>query len=613
MMPVEESIPRSATSEGGATSRDAAGPNRRPEGAERTEAPPFLLVAAVVATVLAAILITYWPALSAGALYMDDKFYLGPAMRNPSWASVKAIVGEVLSPSLVNGYYQPLALLSILFDFVIAPAGGAMATIHRTTLVLHLLNVVLVICLLRALFGNWLAAAAAGLLYGLHPLNADAVLWVAERKTVLSSCFALGSLLLYVQQARHQSQTGRVDPKRYAASLVLYACALLSKPTALPLLALLPLLDAWPLRRLGKRAWLDKLPFLLICGLSAAITIISQSRSGDVGRAEFMKPQAFPVVAAFSLGFYCAKLLVPEGLVSDYGPPQPFSLTNPAVLGYALVGVAVAVAVVVSARRTRAWVVGGAFFVVALLPTLGIIRFTWSVTANRSVYFPMVGWLIPLTWQLSRLWQGDRPFDAAAFRSAGAKVALVLVVVLATAASVVTRRYEAHWRDSVALLEYYVSEKPEEGTFYTRLGNEWIVRRDYAKAIAAFEQAARFNPFWTENHLNLGRALFTVGRYAEAKPAFATALRQHPNDWRAHMLMGMTLERLEEPAGALLEFQRASELAPQAAQPHFNIANVLAGQGKLPEAAAEYRRTLRLEPRFTEARVALDQIEAKLR
>jgi Flp pilus assembly protein TadD len=578
------------------------------EGAERRA---FLLVALVVASVVATVLIVYWPALSAGALYMDDKFYLGPVMRNPSWASVKAIFGEVLSPSMVNGYYQPLSLLSILFDFLIAPAGEAIATIHRTTLLLHLLNVVLVICLLRALFGNWLAAAAAGLLYGLHPLNADAVLWIAERKTVLSSCFALLSLLLYVHHARNQARTGRLDGKRYAASFVLYACALLSKPTALPLLALLPLLDAWPLERLGKRAWLEKAPFLLICVLSTVVTIISQSRSGDVGRAELMKPQAFPVVAAFSLGFYVWKLLFPVGLVSDYGPPPSFSLTNPVVLGYALVAIVVAVAIVLSARRTRAWVVGGAFFVIALLPTLGIIRFTWSVTANRSVYLPMVGWLIPLTWHLGRTWQSDRGIDRSAFASARAKAALVLIAVLAAASAVVTRRYEAHWRDSVALLEYYVSEKPEEGTFYTRLGNEWIVRRDYPKAIAAFEQAARFNPFWTENHLNLGRALFTVGRYAEAKPAFAMALRQHPNDWRAHMLMGMTLERLHDLAGALLEFRRASELAPQAAQPHFNIGNVLASQGKMPEAAAEYRQTLRLEPRFTEARVALDQIEAK--
>lgn len=595
---------RSATPGGAATSHAAAAPIDRSASAR-------LVVASLVAAVLATVLIVYWPALSAGALYMDDKFYLGPVLRNPSWASVKAIFGEVLSPSMVNGYYQPLSLLSILLDFLIAPEGGALPAIHRTTLVLHLLNVALVICLLRALLGHWLAAAAAGLLYGLHPLNADAVLWVAERKTVLSSCFALASLLLYVQHARREVETGRLDGKRYGLSLVFYACALLSKPTALPLVALLPLLDLWPLARLSKRAWLEKVPFLLICVLSAVVTIISQSRSGDVGRAELMKPQAVPVVAAFSLGFYLWKVVLPAGLVSDYGPPQPFSLTNPAVLGHALVAVAVAVAIVLSARRTRAWVVGGAFFVIALLPTLGIIRFTWSVTANRSVYFPMIGWLIPVAWYLGRAWPSDSGPAGTSFRTARAKVALVLVVALAAIAAVATRRYEAHWRDSVALLEHYVSEKPEEGTFYTRLGNEWIVRRDFPKAIAAFQQAARFNPFWTENHLNLGRALFTVGRYAEAKTAFATALQQHPNDWRAHMLMGMTLERLQTPEAALSEFRRASVLAPQAAQPHFNIANVLAGQGRMTEAAAEYRQTLRLEPRFTEARVALEQIETK--
>ena len=279
---------------------------------------------------LGIVLATYWPALSAGALYMDDKFYLGaPEMRNPSWASVKKIFGEVLAPTVVKGYYQPLALTSIMVDFLDPAAANNLRPFHRTTLLLHVLNVALVVVLLYLLFGNWLTSCLLGLLYGLHPLNADAVLWIAERKAVLSTFFALWSLVLYVLYARHADQTRHRDWKRYGASLFMYMCAVLSKPTAVPVVALLLVLDYWPLRRLNRRALIEKAPFLIVCGLSAAVTVISQSRSFDAGRVEMMHGFYLPFVIAYSIGLYLFKTAWPAGLVYDYPFPQPFSVDKP--------------------------------------------------------------------------------------------------------------------------------------------------------------------------------------------------------------------------------------------------------------------------------------------
>lgn len=566
----------------------------------------LLVSAAILGTALGIVLAVYWPALSAGALYMDDKFYLGPAAQHPSWASVKAIVGEVLSPSTVNGYYQPLSQLSVMLDFLDPRATASLVPFHRTSLVLHLANVALVVLFLHALFRHWVTAASLGTLWGLHPLNADAVLWVAERKTVLSTAFALGSLLCYVAYARHADRTGRGDWKRYGGALVAYICAALSKPTTLPVVLLLPLLDFWPLGRPLRRNWLEKLPFAVICVLSATVTVVSQAHAGDGGHSQLMKPHYVPLVMGYGLGFYLLKLSWPTGLVSDYLAPQPFGLGHPEVLGPTIVTLVVAAAVALSARRTRAWLGGGLFLLITLLPTLGLIRFTASVTANRFVYLPMVGLLLPLAWHLGRWWDGR----AGQKKAVAARALLAIVVTaLIPASAFATRRYESHWQTSVGLLQYYISQAPNDGRFHTRLGNEWIARRDYPSAIAAFEKAARLNPGWTENHLNLGRALFTVGDYPAAQQAFTEALRQTPNDWRAHMLMGMTLEQQQDPNAALRAFRAAAQLAPKAAQPHFNIAQILAAQGDRDGAAEEYRRALVLEPRFAGARRALAEIE----
>jgi protein O-mannosyl-transferase len=581
---------------------------RSDASASRWDGP--VLSAALVAAVLVGVLATYWPALSAGALYMDDKFYLGPITQHPSWASVKTIFTEVFSPSMVNGYYQPLSLLSMMLDFLDPAATNSLLPFHRTTLLLHVLNVALVVGLLYVLFGKWLTACLLGLLYGLHPLNADAVLWIAERKTVLSTTFALSSLLLYATYARQASREGRGDWKRYGAALFMYVCAVLSKPTALPVALLLPVLDYWPLGYRGRKAWLDKVPFLAVGVLCAVVTVVSQAQAGDAGHTHFMKPHYLPLVMGYSVGFYLLKLVYPAGLVSDYSAPHPFGLTNAEVLGCTIIALGFVAAIVLSAQRTRAWLAGGLFFGIAILPTLGIVRFTSSMTSNRSMYLPMVGLLLPLAWQMNRWWDLDR--GASALKTTGRRTIVAGVgIALAVASALATRGYQSHWRDSVALLQHYIGERPGEWKFHTRLGNEWIQRRLYPLAILEFKEASRLNPAWTENHLNLGRALFTVGDYGEAHRSFATALQQTPNDWRAHMLMGTTLVRQQDQDGAIREFYAAAGLAPKAAQPHFNLAEVLAQQGRTAEAAEEYRQTLHFEPRFAEARTALDRILAE--
>jgi tetratricopeptide (TPR) repeat protein len=571
--------------------------------------PPWLVPALTLIAVLGVVLATYWPALSARAQYMDDKFYVGTHLtQHPSWGSVTTFFREVFAPSMVNGYYQPLTFVSVMLDFLDPAAATSLLPFHRTTLLLHLLNVALVMVLLRSLFRNWITAGLLALLYGLHPLNADAVVWIAERKTVLSAFFALSSLLLYVAYAKRAEQLGRNDWKRYGASLFLYGCALLSKPTALPLVAVLFVLDYWPLGRLGRRTLLEKVPFVVLALLSAVVTVVSQVHSGEAGMVHFIKLYYVPLTIAYGVGFYLLKVIWPTALVSDYLYPQPLGLTNVEVLGSAIITVGVIAALALSVRRTRAWLAGGLFFFLMLLPTLGLIRYTSSIATNRSMYLPMVGLLLPLQWAFANLWQKS----VGALKLSTVRVIAVCVgAVLATSSAYATRNYESHWQDTLTLLRYYLSQQPNDWRLHTRMGNEWIQRGDHRAAIGEFNEAIRLNRGWTENHLNAGRALFTLGDYAEAAQAFSVALEQTPNDWRAHMLMGMTRQRLGQLDGALLEFQTAAHLAPKAAAPHFNIATILGQQGKLDEAVAEYRETLRLEPRSTEARRALDVLGAR--
>jgi len=605
-----------------------AGPGLQPSSADQLGRPAAAGVArwrrlvvpvAVLSAVLGIVLATYWPALSASATYMDDRFYIGePLVRHPSWASVKKFFGEVLSPSLVNGYYQPLSQLSLMLDSLDPRAASGLMPFHRTTLLLHLLNVALVATLLHLLFGNWPAAGLLGLLYGLHPLNADAVLWVAERKTVLSTAFALGSLLFYVLRARQSRQTHGREWKRYCASLFLYACALLSKPTALPLAALLLVLDYWPLKRLNRSALLEKAPFFVVAGLSAVVAIISQERAAQAGNTQLLNPLYLPLVVTYCFGFYLSKIVHPTALVSDYPNPEPFGLANHQLLATVVAATVVLLAVGLSVRRTRAWLAGVVFFLLALLPTMGIVRFTLSLAANRSVYLPMVGLLLPLGWGLGRLWDAS----IGALKLSTVRALLFGMGALLVVGSIgVTRRYESHWcgvpgseanaDGTLNLLNYYLTQSPNDWRLHTRLGNEWMERGNRPSAIVEFREAARLNPKWAGNHLNLGRALFTVGQYSEAKQAFANALTRTPNDGRAHLMMGFALLREDDLGGALREFRTAAQLDPSQAIAHYHAAETLARLGRVDEAIEEYRKTLRIEPMHVRALMGLQALMEK--
>ena len=223
--------------------------------AEGTPRRPTVVLAALAVGVAVAVMIGHWPALSARALAFDDDKHIfqNVLVQNPGFSSARRIVGEVLEPS-VGGYYKPLSMLSLMLDRAVADQPDDVRPFRRTSLGLHVVNTILVVVLLYQLFGQPWVAALVGLLFGLHPCTVEAIPWTAERKALVSAFFSLWCLVLYVRYARRRGWGF------YAAALVMYLCALLSKPTATPVVALLLLLDYWPIRRLSWRAVWEKLP-----------------------------------------------------------------------------------------------------------------------------------------------------------------------------------------------------------------------------------------------------------------------------------------------------------------------------------------------------------------
>jgi tetratricopeptide (TPR) repeat protein len=513
------------------------------------------ILAAAVGVCAAAV---HWPVLSTRALWLDDDQYLtkNPLVQQPGWHNAARFFAEVFAPSTVRGYYQPLTMVSLMLDRAVAAGPEDLAPFRRTSLVLHAANTALVVVFLGLLFDAPWAAALAGLLFGLHPVTTEVTPWVAERKTLLATFFALVALILYLHFVRTERRGV------YIGVLVAFGLALLAKPTATPLPILMLILDAWPLRRLSSRALREKIPLFVLAAVFAVITLISQTKTASaLLPTEYTLPR-IPLLLFHNLGFYARNLIWPIGLAPYYPFPEPFALSNPAVLTTTAAGVGLCIGLWLLRRRAPGLWAGALFAIFALLPTLGLIGFTTAIACNKYLYLPIVGLLLTLTaWLAGSTAVAEK-------RPAWRRVAAPLAVLAAAGSLIpVTRDYLTRWRDSETLLGYALARTP----------HSYLVHNNYGT--------------WLAEH----------GRLHEALEHFRTAVRLRHDYWIARINLGIALRDLGRLDEAVAVFRQMVAEVPNHANPHFNLATVLARQQRIAEACEEYAIAVRLDPRYSAA------------
>jgi len=597
------------------------------------------LLAVLIVVVAIAVLVTHWPALSAQSLTFDDGQYLtdNPLVQNPSWTTAKRFLTEVLEPSTVKGYYQPLAMLSLMLDVAMGASVDDLYVFHRTSLALHILNTSLIILLLYLLFGQASPAALVGLLYGLHPLTVEPIPWVGERKTLLAACFALGCLVCYVRYAQTR---GKLP---YFGSLLCFLFALMSKPTSTPLPVLLLLLDYWPLRRLSKRSIIEKLPFFVIAALFAGITIISQDRTASAvmpGEAIVLPggntPFRIPLVLCHNIVFYLYKTVWPANLSSHYPYPEPLSIAHPMMLA-GVIGTFILIGVLIlSLRWTRALAAGWLFFFVAIFPTMGVIGFTNVIASDKYAYLPAVGLLLPITWYLGKWWGPGWGADRSTRRVVRV---LVVVLLIATAEVAATRQYLKVWQDTKTLHQHMIALAPHSSSLYNNLGaalaekgkldeaagyfrqalhckpndpesrnnlaNVLVQQNKAAEAIEQYRQSLQVLPDSTETYNNMGNALYTLGKLDEAIAAYREAIRLDAENVHAHKNLGIALLRQGSVDMGVDHIARAFQVDAGNVECRYQFGIALMRQGKLTEAVVHLTEVIRRKPDWVEARAQL--------
>ena len=323
----------------------------------------------VIPLLLAITLAVFWPVQSHGFIRHDDDAYV---YENPHVNTGLTFANVGWALTAMHAYnWHPVTWISHMLDvqvYGLDPGGH-----HRTNLLLHLANVVMLYLALRRITGFGWRSGFVAVLFAIHPLHVEPVAWVAERKELLSTAFLLLAILAYARYVKQPSV------RRYLAVCLLAALGLMSKPMLVTLPLVLLLLDYWPLCRMGsggktlRELIVEKLPLFLLAGASSIITLIAQWRGGAVAAIEGFPFGVRVANAVLSYVRYLGKMFWPAGLAVPY--PHPGSNLPPwQIAGAAVLLILLTFAAVRVAAKHPYVAVGWLWYLITLFPVIGWSR-----------------------------------------------------------------------------------------------------------------------------------------------------------------------------------------------------------------------------------------------
>ena len=533
--------------------------------------PTLLTVVAAAVALLATV--PYLGVTEADFIGFDDPGYV---VNNPmvnEGLRGEAVVEAFTTSRMAN--WHPLTWVSHMLD--VSLFGLDAGAHHLVNVALHGAAAVLLLLALVTLVGGglWPAALVAAL-FAAHPLRAESVAWISERKDVLSGALFMACLLAYGRWAHRDGGRGEkpAGGRLPTAALLLFALGLLAKPMVVTLPFVLLLLDAWPLGRVATRGWpallREKLPFFGLAALSVVATVLAQDAGHSIKSTGLVSTGARLANAPVAVLHYVRDSLAPGELAFFY--PHPAMVGEATSTGALLAGLALLVGVTFAAlvlrRAAPGVLVGWLWFLGTLVPVVGLVQVGEQCHADRYTYLPGVGLGIALAFGLAAL----------ARRVPAARPAIVVVALAAvTHAAWRTPAQVATWQDSRTLYEHALTVAPDNPVVLTLLGALELDAGELDGAREHLEAAVALQPRLVKAHYNLGSAHLAAGDEAAAEAAFGRVLA----------------------------------LAPEHSEAHNNLGVLLAGQGRLGEAVEHLKRAVAADPTNARARSNLEAVRAR--
>jgi tetratricopeptide (TPR) repeat protein len=615
--------------------RPAAGALRTSAAPSPTATPSRRSVLLFTALALAALL-AYQPAWN-GAPVWDDDAHLTP----PSMQSLDGLRRVWFEPGATQQYYP---LVHSAFWLLNEVWGHHTLGYHIVNIVLHALCAFLIAVLLQRLAVA--GALLAAVIFALHPVHVESVAWISELKNTLSGVLYLAAALAYLRfdssrrTGVNERGPGRPGPEApatrgsgsaYAAALLLFVGALLSKTVTATLPAALLVVFWWRGSLSWRRDVVPLVPFFVLGVAAGLFTVwMEQHVIGAQGSGFEFSFVERCLIAGRAFWFYLGKLLVPVNLMFVY-PRWAISQSDASLYFYLLAAIALLAASWWLRHRSRAPLAALLLFTGTLAPALGffnVFPFRYSFVADHFVYLASVP---AIAFAASSLVAGLQHFgrervEAAAIMAVGIPLGMLTWTQSRQYASadtllrVTLEKNPSCWMcqnnlavpllegpgerldEAVRLIESSLRTNPDHAEALNNLGVAYRKMGRVAAAMEAHRKAVQLSPRSAAAHNNLGADAHALGRFEEALHHYRRALELNPSAADAYRNMGATLLQLGRVDEAARHIQRSLELAPQSAEAHHSLGTAMLRAGRTEDAIRHFTEALRIDPGHAGAR-----------
>ena len=573
--------------------------------------------------ILAAAALIYMPTLKNDFVQgWDDE---GQVVKNPDIKKLTAENIKTIFSSFYVGMYQPVTTLTYAVDYSISELNPK--AYHRTNLLLHLINIVLVFFFFRRLAGSDAIAIAVAAFFAVHPLNVESVAWISARSNLLYTAFYLLALMAYLRFTENKK------PLTMAAVFAFFVLSLFSKATAVTLPAVLLLLDLFLKNKITIKNLLWKLPFFALSAVFIAIAFNAReefSHISDVGKVFGGFQQA--VLLAYSLAYYVFSFFVPANLSAIHYYPMTNGVADLGITHYAGAAITVAAAVaafkfIIDAFRKRDFsspvLFGFLFFVITISVVIHFVPVGIQLVAERYVYLPYTGLVFMISSAVLNITGEKR-------KSPNVRYIIIAAAVVFTVFAFITYKTAGKWKNTNTLMSDVIKNNPDAAhaylvradgkyltgkyrealddyaiairmapnyeTSYINRANVYAALGNYNAAVADLTTAIGINGKNPTAYFNRGLAQANAGNYRPAVADFDKALALRPGYGPAMMYRGISKGATGNFTAAVSDLEKATRLTPRNPQAWFNLGVALTKMKRYDEAVKSYSAAIKLNP-----------------
>ena len=367
---------------------------------------------------------------------------------------------------------------------------------------------------------------------------------------------------------------------------------------AVTLPVVLLILDWYPLGRIQslktvRTAIVGKLPFIALSIISSVLTVFAQRAGGAIKSMEFAPLSTRGLVGGISLIMYLWKMVLPVDLVPFYPYPKEASLLSIEYLSALVLVSGITIACVVMARRHKLWLSAWGYYVMTLLPVLGIVQVGLQSMADRYMYLPGLGPFlvmgIMVAWVWARIEGAGKRGQLTKYLTVAVSVAVIISL------SYLTFKQVGVWRNSIVFWSYVIEKEPERVLLaYLNRGLAYEKTGQINKAIEDYDKAIAIDPLYFEAYNNRGVLYGQEGKFDKAIEYFNKSISINPDDEEAYVDRGIAYALSGRYDRAMEDFNKSILLNQDSAEAYYNRGNLYLRTGDRERSMSDFRKACNL-------------------